>query len=179
MQTFLPYKDFVKSVRCLDNKRLGKQRVEAYQILLTLQNLHCGYKYRCKKCGKKYGEKLNKNDSMICLEKYDGILCGGKIRKIGWLNHPAIRMWYNYEDALIIYFNDCVDEWVRRGFVNNMNIIKPYGKIIYPKWLGNKDFHLSHKSNLLRKDYMHYNKYFKNVPNDLPYIWFDEKGKRI
>lgn len=33
MQTFLPYSDFEKSISCLDSKRLGKQRVEAYQIL--------------------------------------------------------------------------------------------------------------------------------------------------
>lgn len=37
MQTFLPYADFEQSARCLDWKRLGKQRVEAHQILLTLQ----------------------------------------------------------------------------------------------------------------------------------------------
>lgn len=37
MQTFLPYKSFVESARCLDNKRLGKQRVEAMQILNALQ----------------------------------------------------------------------------------------------------------------------------------------------
>ena len=33
MQTFLPYPDFRKSAKCLDYKRLGKQRVEARQIL--------------------------------------------------------------------------------------------------------------------------------------------------
>ena len=33
MQTFLPYPDFARSARCLDNRRLGKQRVESYQIL--------------------------------------------------------------------------------------------------------------------------------------------------
>ena len=33
MQTFLPYADFRKSVEHLDSKRLGKQRVEALQIL--------------------------------------------------------------------------------------------------------------------------------------------------
>jgi len=33
MQTFLPYPDLRDSVACLDNKRLGKQRVEAMQIL--------------------------------------------------------------------------------------------------------------------------------------------------
>ena len=32
MQTFLPYEDFVKSAQCLDYRRLGKQRVEAWQI---------------------------------------------------------------------------------------------------------------------------------------------------
>lgn len=38
MQTFLPYFsfDFVESAKCLDNKRLGKQRVEAWQIYTTL-----------------------------------------------------------------------------------------------------------------------------------------------
>ena len=36
MQTFLPYKDFVESAKCLDDKRLGKQRVEALQILKAL-----------------------------------------------------------------------------------------------------------------------------------------------
>lgn len=36
MQTFLPYKSFKKSVEVLDNRRLGKQRVEAYQILKAL-----------------------------------------------------------------------------------------------------------------------------------------------
>ena len=36
MQTFLPYAEYDKSVQVLDNKRLGKQRVEVYQILIAL-----------------------------------------------------------------------------------------------------------------------------------------------
>ena len=32
MQTFLPYPDFYKSAKVLDYRRLGKQRVEAWQI---------------------------------------------------------------------------------------------------------------------------------------------------
>jgi len=32
MQTFLPYSNIVESLKILDNKRLGKQRVEAMQI---------------------------------------------------------------------------------------------------------------------------------------------------
>ena len=33
MQTFTPYADFEKSLRTLDLKRLGKQRVEVIQII--------------------------------------------------------------------------------------------------------------------------------------------------
>ncbi len=38
MQTFLPYKSFRKSMKVLDWRRLGKQRVEAKQILNILLN---------------------------------------------------------------------------------------------------------------------------------------------
>lgn len=37
MQTFLPNHSPLESLRVLDNKRLGKQRVEAYQILRALR----------------------------------------------------------------------------------------------------------------------------------------------
>jgi hypothetical protein len=36
MQTFLPYQNFDKTARVLDYRRLGKQRVEAWQILRAL-----------------------------------------------------------------------------------------------------------------------------------------------
>ena len=39
MQTFLPYSDFEKSAKVLDYRRLGKQRVEGYQIMKALLNL--------------------------------------------------------------------------------------------------------------------------------------------
>lgn len=38
MQTFVPNVRMHLSVQCLDNRRLGKQRVEAWQILNTLRN---------------------------------------------------------------------------------------------------------------------------------------------
>ena len=38
MQTFLPYADFQKSVEVLDYRRLGKQRVESFQVLNVLLN---------------------------------------------------------------------------------------------------------------------------------------------
>jgi hypothetical protein len=36
MQTFLPYRDFVDSAKCLDYRRLGKQRSECKILLRTL-----------------------------------------------------------------------------------------------------------------------------------------------
>lgn len=36
MQTFLPFENFVKTAKVLDRQRLGKQRVEASQILNVL-----------------------------------------------------------------------------------------------------------------------------------------------
>lgn len=43
MQTFLPYADFPMSARSLDNRRLGKQRVETLQILNALTNPNYGW----------------------------------------------------------------------------------------------------------------------------------------
>lgn len=44
MQTFLPYENFEQSVSVLDYRRLGKQRVEAMQILKVLQSIKEGVK---------------------------------------------------------------------------------------------------------------------------------------
>jgi hypothetical protein len=45
MQTFLPYRSFSKTMRCLDYKRLGKQRVEAMQILDALTDESNGWRH--------------------------------------------------------------------------------------------------------------------------------------
>jgi hypothetical protein len=42
MQTFLPYADFKLAAKVLDYRRLGKQRIEAWQIYLTLQGERVG-----------------------------------------------------------------------------------------------------------------------------------------
>lgn len=133
MQTFMPYSSFAKSILCLDYRRLGKQRVEAKQILDILLN---------------------------------------RTNKKGWINHPAVKMWQGYEEALKIYYNFCVLRWKTLGYKNTMKYEKVYtDKLVWPKWLNNKDFVDSHKSNLLRKDPEFYDKYKWNVPANLPYIW--------
>lgn len=43
MQTFLPYPDFRASAEVLDYRRLGKQRVEAYQIIRAALHLSKGW----------------------------------------------------------------------------------------------------------------------------------------
>lgn len=44
MNTFLPYRTFDASAKVLDNKRLGKQRVEAWQIHCSLTVEDYGWK---------------------------------------------------------------------------------------------------------------------------------------
>lgn len=44
MQTFLPYANFTASAKALDNRRLGKQRVECLQILKALTEPTYGWK---------------------------------------------------------------------------------------------------------------------------------------
>lgn len=43
MQTFMPYNDFQLTAQVLDNKRLGKQRVEAWQVLRALRGQTKGW----------------------------------------------------------------------------------------------------------------------------------------
>lgn len=45
MNTFLPYEDFDASARALDSRRLGKQRIEARQILRVLQGKATGWQH--------------------------------------------------------------------------------------------------------------------------------------
>ena len=43
MQTFLPYADFKETAKVLDYRRLGKQRVETWQILRAMNGLTRGW----------------------------------------------------------------------------------------------------------------------------------------
>lgn len=44
MQTFLPYENFTKTARSLDYRRLGKQRVEAWQVLRAMNGMTKGWR---------------------------------------------------------------------------------------------------------------------------------------
>ena len=89
----------------------------------------------------------------------------------GWRNHPVTRMWAGYEEALKLYQNFTILEWIDRGYNNNMKFEQiDHKNILLPPWFGNKEFHRSHRSNLLRKDYEYYSQYF-DEPSDLEYYW--------
>ena len=45
MQTFLPYPSFTESAAVLDGPRLGKQRVEAFQLLRALTVPDYGWRH--------------------------------------------------------------------------------------------------------------------------------------
>jgi len=147
VQTFLPYADFERSARSLDPRRLGKQRVEGLQVLRGLTR-----------------------------EGY------------GWRHHPAVKMWSGCLEALGRYTLTCCDVWVEHGFgdtvagtvtaelgeagvtqVRTQDALAAAGAL--PSWLGDENFHRSHRSALLRKDAAYYRDAFGDVPDDLPYVW--------
>jgi len=160
MQTFLPYPDFEMSAQVLDYRRLGKQRVEVLQLLTALRT---GPEQWVAIKGE-YDETEGKYEE-------------AKIKRVTpWFNHPAAKMWRGYEHALCEYGLSIVQEWIERGYKDTcydkiMNVLLelPYSGL--PPWLGNEDFHAAHRSNLLRKDPVHYGQFGWTESNDLPYIW--------
>lgn len=97
----------------------------------------------------------------------------------GWQNHPAVKMWRGHEGTLMLYQMAICHEWsMMRRYTDTclektLAVWEAYGSPegTFPPWLGDKDFHRSHQSNLLRKDPEHYGPLFPDVPDDLPYVW--------
>jgi Pyrimidine dimer DNA glycosylase len=97
----------------------------------------------------------------------------------GWRTHPVVLMWRGFEPVLDDYQRAVCAEWVRRGFRDTCSA-KTTGLLLesgvarspgVPPWLGHPQLHLSHQSNLIRKDPMVYAERFPGVPDDLPYVW--------
>ncbi|MEU8651572.1 MSMEG_6728 family protein [Streptomyces sp. NPDC048737] len=148
MQTFLPHADFTASAVTLDPRRLGKQRVETLQVLRGLT-----------------------------------------VPGYGWRHHPAVRMWTGYEEALVRYGLEVCGTWTAAGRADTCAVslltgftgdrgetrvrtqreLADAGEL--PPWLGDPEFHRSHRSALVRKDPDFYGPLFPDVPDDLPYVW--------
>ncbi len=167
----MPFPSFEESAKCLDNRRLGKQRVEVRQILEALIQ---GPFSPCPNCG---DEKPTINLQKNGFHCYN---CEAKLIKTAWYNHPATKMWKGYETELVRYGLAMIKEWTNRGYKDTQaNVIldlidaKEFsGPATIPKWIGDDKFHLAHKSNLIRKNPLHYRPIFGvDIPDNLPYYW--------
>ena len=165
MQTFLPYKSFEQSAKVLDWKRLGKQRVECKQLL---QALLCG-PYQVKVADKQW-LPIKEADLEIVRKN-------NQVRKTPWYNHPAAKLWLGYEDVLVQYAIAICKEWINRGYNDSLlPFFEDYNNcdgvwVQEPEWLGNEQFHASHRSNLLRKNFEFYSQFGWEEPTTLPYLW--------
>lgn len=89
----------------------------------------------------------------------------------GWRNHPVTLMWSGFESALQLYQNAILSEWIQRGYKNNISFEQIDSPVVFPSWFGLSEFHISHQSNLLRKDFSYYSAFFPDVRPDIPYYW--------
>lgn len=156
MQTFLPYSDYTASARVLDRARLGCQRLEGKDALYVCYR-HAG---------------VDVADILGLTEKQTSFIW----RR--YRHHPAAMMWIDHEQSLARYCIAICDEWIARGYVDNQRryfvaLLErcPIGSGDDPVWLGDEDFHRSHRSNLLRKMPEHYRRYWPDERDDLPYVW--------
>ncbi|TDE38695.1 MSMEG_6728 family protein [Actinomadura sp. 6K520] len=148
MQTFLPYADFAATARVLDPRRLGKQRVEAIQVLRALTVPGYGWRHHpAARMWTGYEEALVRYGLEVCRHWCDlghGDTCAGTLLA-------------DLEGAT----------GVRRP--RDQGRLAVAGEL--PPWLGDAGFHLSHRSALVRKDPGFYGALFPGTPDDLPYVW--------
>lgn len=99
-------------------------------------------------------------------------------RTQGWINHPATKMWRGHEGWLVDYADAICAEWIRRGYKDTVRLklleLRSQAWKIgpdRPPWLGDAEFHRSHRSNLLRKAPELYRDRWPNERADMEYVW--------
>ncbi|MFE5538524.1 MSMEG_6728 family protein [Streptomyces sp. NPDC056519] len=148
MQTFLPFPSFDASAAVLDARRLGKQRVEAVQVLRGL--VVAGYGWRrhpAVRMWAGYEEALVRYGLEIC----------GVWTAQGRADTCAVTLARDF------------GTWRPGGAPRTQEQLAAGGDL--PPWLGAPEFHRSHQSALVRKDPDFYRELFPGVPDDLPYVW--------
>lgn len=145
MQTFLPYPDPRASAAVLDDRRLGKQRVETFQVLRALTWPQYGWKH--------HPVVKMWRGFVPALVSY-GLACVDEWRARG--RADATRT------ALLEFTGGAEPDW---------DELHDAGAL--PPWVGDEALHLSHRSALVRKEPEHYRPLFADVPDDLPYVWPD------
>src|SRR3954447_2674878 len=144
LQTFLPYADFAASAAVLDDRRLGKQRVETLQILRALV-------FPSYKGWKNHPATRMWRGFTPALVAYGLAVCAEWSRR-GRADAGA--------ETLVEFTG---------GASPDVGRLRRAGAL--PPWLGLEQLHVSHRSSLVRKLPEHYRRYFPDVPDDLPYVW--------
>lgn len=98
-----------------------------------------------------------------------GILTSGK-RTGAWVNHPAVKMWRNYDNGLYAYLEAVKDECVLRGIQTQKNweaITELHewnwnrgSNTVMPTWWNDERVHESHRNNLYVKDSEYYHDFY-------------------
>ena len=147
MMTFTPYADFEKSMRTLDTKRLGKQRVEVIQIVRALTVP--GYAW-------------SSHPAVLMWKGYEEAL--------GRYGLTACGVWTERG-----FGDSCADTIVADLRAAGVTSIRQYAELAsadaLPRWLFDEAVQLSHRSSLLRKDPEHYGPLFPGTPTDIDYVW--------
>jgi hypothetical protein len=150
VQTFLPYPDFTRSAEVLDPRRLGKQRVEALQVLRGLTVPGYGWRHHpAVRMWHGYEEALVRYGLEVCgvwTALGRGDTCAATLVTDLSAHRPGLP-------------------------VRTQDQLAEAGEL--PPWLGDPAFHRSHRSALVRKDPEFYTARFPDVPDDLPYLWPD------
>ncbi|GAA1558930.1 MSMEG_6728 family protein [Kribbella sancticallisti] len=147
MQSFLPFPGFAETAAVLDPRRLGKQRVEALQILRGLTVAGYGWRHHpAVKMWAGYEEALVRYGLEIC-----SVWTGQ-----GRADTCAPTLVADLVSACGPVQVRSQEELARAGDL--------------PPWLGDEDLHRSHRSALLRKDPDYYARFF-DEQLDLPYVW--------
>ena len=149
MQTFLPHPDFAASAHALDARRLGKQRVEAIQVLRGLIRPGYGWRHHpAVKMWHGYEEALVRYGLDMCT-----VWCA-----TGRADTCATTLTTDLAAHCGLRAVRTQDELAAAGDL--------------PPWLGDEAVHVSHRSALLRKDPAYYRPLFSDdIPDDLPYHW--------
>lgn len=147
MQTFLPYPDFEATAAVLDDRRLGKQRVEALQILRALTREVYGWK--------RHPAVLMWAGYEEALGVYGREMCKEWVRR-GRPDTVAATIAADLDAAGLSLRVDQAQLAAIQGL---------------PPWLGDERLHSSHRSALVRKDPDRYRPLFPEADPDLPYFW--------
>lgn len=159
VNTFLVCSSFEESARALDKRRLGKQRVEAFQLLKILRTLE----EMCVLEGLEVSDiptadtdptKTKRKHFVQQMRSAFMKRNPERKRPPGWWSHPALLMWIGHRRALEHYLAVHIRQWIERGYNNTMVIPDDHclKTVKFPTWVNDAAFHKTHRQSLFKKE---------------------------